>query len=118
MEHTLCIDLQTCLPAARTQSDRIEGGHPLDNVYLDTYHKIYANQLRQCMPALPFGVLNQTAWIPTHVLAIGRIIQLDTGDANAAFLQSNTDWQITDVALLDNVHDIDSSFAKPHPTDM
>ena len=42
------------------------------------------------------------------------MIELDLDDADTAFVQSNTDWQITDVALLANVHEIDSSLANTY----
>ena len=101
------------LPADRTLNDSIEC-HPLTSAYLDTYPTAAANQSRRLISPLPFGVLNQTAWIPTHLLAGGIIIELDLDDADTAFVQSNTDWQITDVALLANVHEIDSSLANTY----
>ena len=42
------------------------------------------------------------------------MIELDLDDADTAFVQSNTDWHITDVALLANVHEIDSSLANTY----
>ena len=36
------------------------------------------------------------------------MVELDLDDADTAFVQSNTDWQITDVALPAHVHEIDS----------
>ena len=101
------------LPADRELNDSIEG-HPLTSAYLDTYTPVAANQSRRLISPLPFGVLNQTAWIPTHLLAGGLIIELDLDDADTAFAESNTDWQITDVALLATVHEIDSSLANTY----
>ena len=101
------------LPADRKLNDSIEG-HPLLSAYLDTYTTVAANQSRRLISPLPFGCLNQTAWIPTHLLAGGLIMELALDDADTAFVQSNTDWQTTDVALLANVHEIDSSLANTY----
>ena len=101
------------LPADRKLNDSIEG-HPLVNAYLDTYTTIAADQSRRLISPLPFGVLNQSSWIPTHLLAGGLIIELDLDDADTAFVQSNTNWQITDIAMLASVHEIDAPLANTY----
>ena len=77
------------IPGKRKLNDSIEG-HPLLSSVPEMYTKILPNQSRRLMSPLPFGVLNQTAWIRTHLLAGGLIIELDLDDAETAFSQSNT----------------------------
>ena len=101
------------IPRDRKLNDSIEG-HPLVSSAPEIYTKIVPTQSRRLIAPLPFGVLNHTAWIPTDLLAGGLIIELDLDDADTAFSESNTDWQITDVALLANVHEIDSSLANTY----
>ena len=56
------------IPRDRKLNDSTEG-HPLVSSAPEMYTKILPNQSRRLISPLPFGVLNQTAWIPTHLLA-------------------------------------------------
>ena len=66
------------------------------------------------MSQLPFGVLARPSWIPCQLVASGMNIELYLGDAYTVLAEATTEWQITDVALLANVHEIDSSLANTY----
>ena len=99
------------LPMARRVDNSIEN-HPLDPSN-QTYSAIAANKKRRVITNLPFGTLNQPAWLPLH-LTSGIVIELEFDDASTAFAEANANWICQDVSLLANLHTIDSSLANSY----
>ena len=101
------------LPADRKLNDSIEG-HPLTSAYLDTYSTIAASQSRRLISPLPFWLSEPASLDTQSFVGRGLVIELDLDDADTAFVQSNTGWQITDVGLYADMHEIGSSLANTY----
>ena len=105
--------MQRLLPAARRLNDSIEA-HPLTATgYQEDYGVITPNESRRLIMPLPCGTLNQAKWLPLHLISGGLVIEAELDDHAVAFAE-NGPYIITDVSLLANLHEIDSSLANSY----
>ena len=95
---------------ARRINDSIEQ-HPVATYNSDQYATIGANKSRRLIAPTPFGVLNQSKWIPLHLVSGGLVLEFELDDADTAFGESGVVLEITDVKLFANLHTIDSALA-------
>ena len=94
----------------RRINDNIEQ-HPLATYNNDQYAAIGANKSRRLIGPTPFGVLNQSKWIPLHLVSGGLILEFELDDADTAFGETGVSYEITDVKLFANLHTIGSALA-------
>ena len=100
-------------PINRKMNDSILG-HPLTDTLSDAYVAIGQSASRRLITPLPFGVLSQEKWLPCRLISGGIVLELELNDADTTFAESACDWQLTDVSLLANLHEIDSSLANSY----
>ena len=104
---------QRLLPAARRLNDSIEA-HPLTaTAYSEDYGIIAPNASRRLIMSINCGVLNQAKWLPLHLISGGLVLELELEDVGVAFAETGP-YHITDVGLLANLHEIDSSLANSY----
>ena len=63
---------------------------------------------------LPFGVLNQPAWLPLHLISGGLVLEMEFDDASTAFNEADASWIVQDVSLLGKLDTIDSALANSY----
>ena len=88
--------------------------HPVATYNNDQYATIGPNKSRRLIATTPFGVLNQSKWIPLHLVSGGLILEFELDDADTAFSESGVSYEITDVKLFANLHTIDSALANSY----
>ena len=96
---------------------RINGSikqHPIASYNNDQYATLGANKSRRLIAPTPFGVLNQSKWIPLHLVSGGLVLEFELDDADTAFAESGVTLEITDVKLFANLHTIDSALANSY----
>ena len=62
---------------------------------------------------LNLGTIMQGKWLPIHLISGGLVIELELDDYGVAFAETGP-YIITDVHLLANLHEIDSSLANSY----
>ena len=97
----------------RRMNDSIEQ-HPHDAFNANTYTQLGAGKSRRLLSSTSFGVLNQSKWIPLHLVSGGLILEFELDDAATAFDESAVSFEITDVKLFANLHTIDSALANSY----
>ena len=97
----------------RRMNDSIEQ-HPHEAANANHYGTLNANKSRRLITNTPFGVLNQSKWIPLHLVSGGLILEFELDDADTAFDQTGVSFEITDVKLFANLHTIDSALANSY----
>ena len=104
---------QRLLPPARRVNDSIEG-HPLTATgYQDDFLIIQPNASRRLIMPLNLGVLSQQRWLPLHLISGGLVLEYELEDFGCAFAETGP-YIITDVHMLANLHEIDSSLANSY----
>ena len=98
---------------ARRINDSIEQ-HPIANYNNDQYATLATNKSRRLIAPTPFGVLNQSKWIPLHLVSGGLVLEFELDDADTAFNDNGVTLEITDVKLFANLHTIDSALANSY----
>jgi hypothetical protein len=89
--------------------------HPMTAANLgdESYAAIPGGEARTVTFQLPFGLLNQSLWMPLASVAAGGItLECElSSTASQAFAEAAANWRIQDVKLFANMHDVDSSLA-------
>ena len=70
----------------RRMNDSIEQ-HPHETTNANQYGTLNANKSRRLITPTPFGVLNQSKWIPLHLVSGGLILEFELDDADTAFFR-------------------------------
>ena len=96
---------------------RINGSieqHPIASYNNDQYATIGANKSRRMIAPTPFGVLNQSKWMPLHLISGGLVLEFELDDVDTAFADTGVTYEITDVKLFAHLHTIDSALANSY----
>ena len=105
--------MQRLLPTARRLNDSLEA-HPLTaTAYQDDYAVLDPTKSRRLIMPISSGVLGQPNWLPLHLISGGLVVELELDDYGVAFAETGP-FIITDVSLLANLHEIDSSLANSY----
>ena len=59
-------------------------------------------------------MLNQSKWIPLHLVSGGLVLGFELDGADTAFAETGLTLEITDVKLFANLHTIDSALANSY----
>ena len=81
--------------------------------YQDDYVVLDANKSRRLIMPINSGVLNQAKWLPLHLISGGLVVEMELDDYGVAFVETGP-FIVTDVSLLANLHEIDSSLANSY----
>ena len=81
-------------PFNRRANDSLEGHNITGTADSDTYSPIPAGDSRKAMMQLPLGCLHQQRWLPLHLIAGGLIMEMELGDAAAAFSEAGAAFQL------------------------
>ena len=92
IEDRIELATETCITerlndGQRRINDSIEQ-HPVATYNSDQYATLGANTSRRLIGPTPFGVLNQSKWIPLHLVSGGLVLESELDDAGTACNES------------------------------